>query len=153
MKNTIIKNLGILLAGFIIGIAVSAFIFNTPSALNNSSVPASLDEESSGNIKASLLIDFGNGKITTCNNRELENGKTVFDFLMDCSQTVENPFEVKYKDYPDFGVFIEQIGGVGGAGESYWQYWVNNEYSQAGASQRQLNNNDIIEWKFIKGQL
>jgi len=55
----------------------------------------------------------------------------------------------------ELGIFIESINGVpeGVAKDKWWQFWVNNQYSNVGASAYTVNPGDIIEWKFTKGQL
>jgi hypothetical protein len=53
------------------------------------------------------------------------------------------------------GVFITAIDGVGNnqAGDKYWQFWLNNEYSKVGASSQRLRDGDMVEWKYLAGQI
>ncbi len=115
------------------------------------------DEEDKEQIKdkisASLMLDFGNGKIETFNNVELKNDTTIFALLE--KVTRENNIEFSYKDYGgELGVLIESIGETANNFESdhYWQYWVNNSYAQIGASNYQMKEGDVVEWKYTKGQ-
>ena len=115
------------------------------------------DEEDKEQIKdkisASLMLDFGNGKIETFNNVELKNDATVFTLLE--KVTRENNIEFSYKDYGgELGVLVESISETANNFESghYWQYWVNNSYAQIGASNCQLKEGDVVEWKYTKGQ-
>lgn len=101
----------------------------------------------------SLMIDYGNGQIFTDASISLQGTTTVFEVLNKTSQ--ENNIELKYKDYGgDLGIFIESIGGVGKdpTGKRWWQFWVNNKYSQTGAGSYFLRPGDSIEFKFIEGQ-
>lgn len=103
--------------------------------------------------KASLIVDYGNGKVETYNDLVVKSGETVFDIL---EKTTENhKVDLKYKDYGgNLGAFVESIGGIGKDpfGKKWWQYWVNNKYSQVGASTYKVVSGDIIEFKFTEGQ-
>ena len=100
-----------------------------------------------------VMLDFGNGEITTYNDVSLVAGNTAFDLLK--TVTDENNITLEYKDYGgELGVFIEAIGGVKNDAEQngWWQYWVNNEYAQVGPSSYELTNGDVVMWKYVKGQ-
>lgn len=104
-------------------------------------------------VFAHLMVDFGDGKIITCNNQEVAGEKTVFDLLQQCSQKKEKSFELIYKEYQDLGVFITQIGSkISGKNSKFWQFWVNNKYSTMGASQYKLKSQDVVEWKYLLQQ-
>lgn len=103
--------------------------------------------------KASLMVDYGNGKVETYNDIVVKSGETVFDVLK--KATENRKVDLKYKDYGgDLGIFVESIGGIGKDpfGKKWWQYWVNNKYSQVGASTYKVVSGDIIEFKFTEGQ-
>jgi hypothetical protein len=103
---------------------------------------------------ASLMIDFGNGKLQTFKNIPITNNATVFSVLQ--AAATKNNIVLKYTDYKgDLGVFIEAIGGIGKdpEGKKWWQFWVNNVYSQVGVSSAQVKAGDVIEFKFIQGQV
>ncbi len=115
-----------------------------------SDLPATSSEE----INVNLMLDFGNSEIKTFNNIAIKKDWTVFKLLE--KVTAENNIELTYKDYGgDLGVFIESIGGVGNDfnADKFWQYWVNNKYAEIGVGNYDLKNNDVIELKYIKGQL
>lgn len=103
--------------------------------------------------KVNLMFDFGNGQVQVFNDILAESDDTVFDLLK--KVTEENKIEFKYKDYGELGVFVEAINGFinNGQADRFWQYWVNNNYAQIGASLYELQNNDVVEWKYIKGQI
>jgi hypothetical protein len=101
-------------------------------------------------IVVNLRLEFGNGNIRTFNDIKLEKGKTVFDLLKKATQ--ENNMELSFKEYPDLGVFIESIDKVTNdpKNNKWWQYWVNGEYGQAGASNFILKDGDLVKWKYVE---
>ncbi len=100
---------------------------------------------------ASVMLDFGDGRVRTFHDVPVAAGETMFDFLK--RFTVEQKIEFTYKEYSGLGSLVTQIGDqVGGTGEKYWQYWVNNRSPEIGASQYLVQAGDVIEWKFIKYQ-
>ena len=105
---------------------------------------------------ASLMIDYGNGKVAAYQDLPLSSASQtkVFDLLKSAAD--KNNIALGYKDYGgDMGVFVESIGGVGKdpAGKKWWQYWVNNTYSQVGVSGYVVQPGDSVELKFIQGQI
>ncbi len=139
-------------AGFALGLTAGSFIFQgeiAPPPVQDFEKSVQPKEE----ISVSLMLDFSDGKIITCNNQKLKEKRTVLDLLEICSSDTENPFALDYDLHPEFGSFIKQIGDKeNGKDNKYWQYWVNNEYAQVGASQFQLEDGDIVEWKFFQSQ-
>ena len=103
-------------------------------------------------IVVSLRLDLGERNIKTFNNIQLGEEKTVFALLKKVTQ--ENNLELSFKEYPDLGVFIESIDKMTNdpKNNKWWQYWVNGEYGQVGASLYKLKNGDIVEWKYIGSQ-
>ena len=149
-----------LLAKLIIVIAIffGGFYFGQQQALSPTNdgqseidtVNQGLDQESE-EISVSLMLDFGNGQVRTYDT-SLAEGVTVFNLLEKI--TVQENFKFNSKDYGELGVLVESIGDIenDARGEQFWQYWVNNEYAKIGASNYDLNDGDVVEWKFIKGQ-
>ncbi len=140
---------------FLAGVYVGQLYFKTPCVFNEEPVTETgLEEVQDEKISASLMLDFGSGEISTFNNVALNKNATVFDLLQEA--TTENNMELKYKDFGgDLGVMVEEIGGAANDfdNDSWWQYWVNNEYAKVGASGQVLSDGDVVEWKFVKGQL
>jgi len=103
-------------------------------------------------IIVNLQFDFGEGNIKKFENIKLREGKTVFDLLKKVTQ--ENNLEFSFKEYPDLGVFIESIDNVRNDSKTnkWWQYWVNGEYDQVGASNFILKDGDLVKWKYVEGQ-
>ena len=136
----------ILGAGIVIGFTTSSFVLQPASILNGA-----LPEENHQEVIAHLMIDFRDGTILTCNNQRITGEETVFVLLEICS--LKEGFSLEYQTYPELGVFITQIGEkTGDENGKYWQYWVNNEYAQVGASQFKLKNGDVVAWKFLQSQ-
>lgn len=53
------------------------------------------------------------------------------------------------KEYPDFGVLVDSIGGrSNGENGEYWQYRVNGVMPQIGADKLELQSGDVVEWYF-----
>ena len=80
-------------------------------------------------IKASLMLAFGNGELKTFNNFSLPKNATVFDLLKKVG--TENNLELNSKDFGgDLGVLIEGIGDkINDTKQNiYWQYWDLFEY-------------------------
>lgn len=142
----IIIAVAIFIAGFYVGGQQALSPSNGGSVNTNQVAPQ--DQQ----IKVNLMLDFGNGQVKTYNQVALPKDSTVFDLLK--KVTAENSFNLNSKDYGgELGVFIQGIGGVSNSRDKFWQYWINNEYSQVGASSYQLKNGDLVEWKYIKGQI
>ena len=136
----------VFLAGFYFGQQYTG----TVDLQNNDSGAVEQDKEQAS---VSLMLDFGDGRIKTFSNIAVDDNATVFELLEKI--TAENNLELKYKDYGgDMGAMIESIGepASDSMADSYWQFWVNNEYALIGASNYHLQDGDVVEWKYIKGQ-
>jgi len=139
----------------IIVVFCAGFYFGTqnviaPSNGSNQSVDQVQQDQS---IQVGLMIDFGNGQIRTFNNIEVAKDFSVFNLLEEVAG--QNDLEIESKDYGEAGAFLEAIGDIKNdlKNDKFWQFWVNNNYSEVGASNYKLENGDIVEWKFIKGQI
>lgn len=102
----------------------------------------------------SLMFDFGNGEIQTFSDIAIQEKTTVFEMLKKITE--ENNLEFSYKDYGgELGAFVESINNMANNPkfDRFWQYWINNQYAQVGASQYQLQSGDVVEWKYTKGQI
>jgi len=148
MNRTFLKSVAALV------VAVVIFIFGMSVGKSPAFAPTSLEVARDTETQTtSVMVDYGNGKITTISDIQLQVTSTVFDVLKSASE--KNNLDLKYKDFGgDLGIFVESIGGVGKdpAGKKWWQYWVNNQYSQVGASGRVVKPGDVILFKFIEGQ-
>src|SRR3989338_352957 len=127
------------------------FYFGANQAL---ATTTQLADQLIGLQSVSLMVDYGNDVVSVYNDTKLEPNQTVFDLLRLVAS--QNNLEFSTKDFGgELGVFIESIGGIenNSISDHWWQYWVNNQYAKIGASQYRLSAGDIVEWKFIKGQL
>lgn len=59
-------------------------------------------------------------------------------------------FTFKGKTYPELGFFVEEIGGLQNAHGFYWTLYVNNIYSNKGASTHSVHAGDKVEWRYEK---
>ncbi len=142
---------------FVLSIVLVGGIFLIQNLANlqkigQSSIKNEENQKVQAGITVNLKLDFGDGNIKAFDDIKLEEGKTVFDLLKKVTQ--ENNLEFSFKEYPGLGVFVESIDGISNDAKinTWWQYWVNGEYAQTGASIYKLKNNDLIEWKYVKNQ-
>ena len=146
----VVKVIIIFGAGLAVGLLFSSFLYQGEFSYLRSQPETPSLQEQQEKIYVSLMLDFQDGTVVTCNDQELVEKKTAFDLLKICSKDIGNPFELEYDIHSEWGVFIKRIGDKeNGESEKYWQYWVNNEHAQVGAGQYQLKNRDVVEGKFI----
>ncbi len=102
----------------------------------------------------SIMLDFGDGTLQTWRDISLAelSDKTVWAVLQSIAQKETVPLE--FKEYDSLGVMVEKIGDKKNRGvEQSWQYWVDNKYATVSASSYPLSGGEVIEWKYIKGQM
>src|SRR3989344_5000419 len=144
----IVFKLVIVVAVFFIGFSVGRYETVAPTLSDQNlrakaGIPASL----------ALSIDFGNGEIREFADISYRERGTVFDILKEVTE--KNEIGLEYKDYGSgLGMFVESIGGVKGSGanSAWWQFWVNDEYSEKGASSVAAAPGDAIKWKFTSNR-
>ncbi|HEY4511818.1 MAG TPA: DUF4430 domain-containing protein [Candidatus Paceibacterota bacterium] len=142
--NTFLKHAGgfvILAVVFLLGISVGRDYQATATETASRNQPQA---------SVSIMIDYGDGRVKTYHDI---SGTTVFDVLKNATDA--HSVELKYKDYgSDLGIFVESISGVGKdpSGKKWWQYWVDNTYSQVGVSAYNVGPGDSIQFKFVEGQ-
>lgn len=97
-------------------------------------------------IKVSLRIQGDGWEIEYLNVYTLNN--TVYDLLMECSQTRD--FSVEYTFWPGYdAIFINAINGTeNGDNSMWWQYYVNGDYGEIGCDKKELFDGDVVEWRF-----
>jgi len=139
---------------FVAILAVAIFLEHSLVNLLKTAGPPTSEklEEVNQEITVVLIIDFDNGNISNYNGVKIGEERTVFYLLK--KVTEENNLEFSFKEYPDLGVLVESIGSVKNdfGINKWWQYWVNEQYATVGADKYELKNNDLVEWKYIKGQ-
>ncbi|MFH1428101.1 MAG: DUF4430 domain-containing protein [Patescibacteria group bacterium] len=140
---------------FILLVIIGFYVFNRYIARPDLAYNENVDKnQEQGQIRINLIIDFGKSDEKSFNDIVINSDSTVFDVLEKI--TSENNIKLEYKDYGSgTGVFIESINEVANdfKANSFWQYWVNNEYAPVGASSYQLKDGDIVEWKYVEGQI
>lgn len=147
----IIAKIIIIIAVFVFGFVLGQKYTVAPSEkVDLSTDNQQIQEERTAN----LMFDFGDGDIKAFNNIIVNDGETIFDLVKEVA--AKNNIKLGYKDYGgDLGVLIESIGEKKNNFDAgyYWQYWANNDYAKVGAGTYKLNDGDIIEWKYTKGQI
>lgn len=97
---------------------------------------------------ATLVFDFGDGRVEKFEAIDFEEGDNLFEFM--AKVLPEKNIKMTYESYSGLGALVAEIGGKkNGENGKYWQYWANGNYAQVGASSYLLRPGDIIEWKFI----
>jgi len=92
-----------------------------------------------------LVVDFGNGKLTSYESIEIKEGETAYSLLV--KKMNETGSSVTTKTY-DFGIMVESINGISGNANFFWQYSVNGQMGQVAADNYTLKNKDKVEWKY-----
>ena len=136
------KKLGYVLLAVALGVVVIA-------GLGVFARPAVAPEGTSGAPHFSLFIDYGD-KNDSLDDIPLGERETVF--LATQRLVCERGIEFDYEDYGDMGMLVTSIGGRSGGGGVYWQYWINGEYAQVGASAYEIRDGDRIEWRLTNAQ-
>ena len=133
--------------GFFLGLSVTKVPPNTAQPITSDKQQAESQEKS----KINIMVDFENRKVTTLNNIEINGEDSLLDIMKTSINNANIAFE--YTEYEGLGALITKIGErKNGEDNSYWQYWVNGQMAQVGASSFQPQNGDIIEWKFLPDQ-
>ncbi len=75
---------------------------------------------------------------------------TPWDQLETASDLIDFSWDASY--YPSFKSYlITSIAGVkNGQSNTYWLYWVNGEFAPVGVNLYNLENKDVVEWKFVE---
>lgn len=147
-NNKIFKYVGyvvVIVVVFLLGTSFSK-ICKAPETAQNSGQNAQVKT-------ASLMIDYGNGQVRAYQDVLVSENTNAFDLLKSATDT--DKITLEYKDYGgDMGIFIKSIGGIGkdSSGKRWWQFWVNNKYSQVGVSSYKIRPGDVVEFKFVQGQ-
>jgi len=78
--------------------------------------------------------------------------KTVYDLMQKLATTQDLQFSAK--DYPALGKYVEEISGMKENKQKgiYWLLFVNGQSASVGISNRIIQSNDIISWKYDKAQ-
>ncbi|MFX1320273.1 MAG: DUF4430 domain-containing protein [Promethearchaeota archaeon] len=83
-----------------------------------------------------LIVDYGNGTIKVIENFDLTDyNTTAFDALITWCK-------VKYHDYGEMGILVEEVDGVKGN----WRYTVNDEFPGVSCNKYNLKDGDTVKW-------
>ncbi len=122
------------------------FLVQEIGSLPVKSLTEKLAMNKANQAEASYWISSGNGEPKEY-KLNVNSSSTVFSLLQEISK--QGAFELKFKVYPEMGVFVESIGGVAnGTDNKYWQYWVNAQLGEVAADKKFVKTGDKIEWKF-----
>ncbi|MCK5413216.1 MAG: DUF4430 domain-containing protein [Candidatus Pacebacteria bacterium] len=120
-------------------LASIVFVFKTETASKNE-IANNITEELKTDISVSLKIINEEENIYELNN--ISSELTVFDI------TKENT-DLEYNNNYDFGVFIESVNGIKNGDEGmYWQYYINDKLGDVAADKKNLEDEDVVEWRF-----
>lgn len=72
-------------------------------------------------------------------------GDTAWNIMIRAQQ--KYGFIMKYQEY-SFGMFITQLGNIPSEGTYYWALYYNGQSSMVGATDLQLQADDIVSWKY-----
>ncbi len=70
-----------------------------------------------------------------------QSGQTAFELL-------EKRAEIEFTDYGQAGKFVNSINGLTSDDQHFWAFYLNGDSSQTGASQTQVNEGDLVEFKY-----
>ena len=130
-------------AGFMLGVSVVS------RSQLNTDIQTIKPSQNSAEVKVSLMLDYGDGKVDTILDLALAEKTSALDNLI--AATKQKGIQLATKDYGNLGTLVMKIGDKeNGQDQRYWQYWVNGKYSQVGVSSYIVQPGDTIEWKFVR---
>jgi len=140
MKKSITKYIPIIL--------ISALLFVIGYSLGTkSNISSSIRQTSVFENTLSISFDFGSGSDVVVQDIPIVEGATLYDILFTLNENGD--IEIAGTDYgKDLGFFLESINGIGGDDGMWWQYWVNNSYSQVGVSSYIVQPGDVIRFDY-----
>ena len=101
--------------------------------------------------RVSIMVDFGDGRVSTYTDLDLIQNETAFELTERIAEVNNIGFD--FKEYSGLGILVAQIGDkTNGENDMYWQYWVNNKSPEIGAGEYLVEAGDAIMWKFLKYQ-
>lgn len=75
---------------------------------------------------------------------EISSNDTAFLILKRAAS--QNGFSISYDTY-DFGVFVTSINGIKANDAQFWAFYYNGAFSNVGASDQKVSQDDVISWK------
>lgn|SRR3989338_5728579 len=146
MKSNLVRFVSVVVLALVVFYFGWYFGSLNASKTINDSFDYSVEDSIDGEV--SFMIDPGKGDIEV-KKVSLNKGNNVFSYLFDIYGD-----KIEYQDYGgDLGMFIKKINGTGDDGSNmWWQYWVNNDYSEVGVSSYVPKAGDVIVLKFTDQQ-
>lgn len=84
---------------------------------------------------------------------DVVKGDTVYEAMKQLND--KQLIEIIFKQFGGgLGAFVQSIGGVENSVENnkFWIYYINDKKANLGISSIKLNSNDLITWKYEKGE-
>ncbi|KYC50676.1 MAG: hypothetical protein AMQ22_01422 [Candidatus Methanofastidiosum methylothiophilum] len=99
--------------------------------------------EDRNNVTVNITADFGNSYTKEWKSVKVPKDSTIFDAM----KTSGMKFDYNIQS---LGVFVTSIEGLAENRSTgrYWQYWINEDYSQLGISNIKVADGMIIEWRY-----
>jgi len=123
-------------------LALSILLIVVSIILAGVSLTGSMQGSYTGKVSAKALINTGSDMIEK--TIEIENA-TAFDIL-------EQSFEIEYDEYAGMGKFITSVNGISSDEENYWIFFVNDESADVGVDNYIVQQNDLIEMRFMTSE-
>ncbi|TSC75780.1 MAG: hypothetical protein G01um101431_1107 [Parcubacteria group bacterium Gr01-1014_31] len=97
---------------------------------------------------ASVMVDFGDGRVVTYGTIPLAAEQTVWSALQQVEK--DNGLAVTHEDFGAMGVLVDGIGGIrnDAGADRFWHYWVNQRFAEVSASRFPLQPGDQVLWKY-----
>ena len=145
------NKLGVLIAAIVI--VFIGFVFIWFRYVNLSITPSTSEEKQTDiltttpqeKMKASLYVDFGNGRNVSYDDVLLNRNESAYTLLI--NKMNETNTVVITRKY-DFGMMVESIDNVKQSGTYFWSYSVNGQAGSIAADKYILKDGDIVEWKY-----
>jgi len=133
--SKILLPIAIIIALFLSGIGAGIITFDPPSRIT-------------GEITATIVIDFGDGKNYT--NILVIDNSTVFDFLLEIEKIGDITVETNEESgsYEIESITYKEKKYTHGENGYWWLFYVNEQFAMDSADKVYVNNYDLIEWKF-----
>lgn len=142
MKKLIKFLTALILTIILVGCLPKKDLGRQPQVLDKAISTSEIDKLSQVNV----VLDSDDGQVATFSGI---SAKTAFEALEKAAQ-FQN-IDIKTKQY-DFGIFVEAINDKENTSEKSWLYYVNGKIADKAADKYEIQDGDIIEWRYEKPQ-
>ncbi|MEA1962720.1 MAG: DUF4430 domain-containing protein [Patescibacteria group bacterium] len=96
----------------------------------------------------SVILKINNKQDERIFEHSIQEGKTAFDLMKELQN--KDSIEFDYKE-SNVGVFVNSINNIENnvSDNIFWMFYVNDEMANVGIGAYDLQNGDVIEWKYI----